>query len=70
MALSASRVQQAEELLQRPAERQLMRSQLAAAARSINWSYALFWSISDTQPGKGLSLFVCNDVARFYIQFS
>nr|CAB92300.1 transcription factor [Zea mays] len=51
MALSASRVQQAEELLQRPAERQLMRSQLAAAARSINWSYALFWSISDTQPG-------------------
>ncbi|CAD6260024.1 unnamed protein product [Miscanthus lutarioriparius] len=48
MALSASPVQE-EELLQ-PAERQL-RNQLAAAARSINWSYALFWSISSTQPG-------------------
>jgi len=49
MALSASPVQE-EELLQ-PAERQL-RNQLAAAARSINWTYALFWSISSThQPG-------------------
>jgi len=49
MALSASPVQE-EELLQPAAERQL-RNQLAAAARSINWSYALFWSISGTQPG-------------------
>ncbi|CAN6276572.1 unnamed protein product [Urochloa humidicola] len=31
-------------------ERQL-RNQLAAAVRSINWSYALFWSVSSTQPG-------------------
>ncbi|XP_066348580.1 anthocyanin regulatory R-S protein-like [Miscanthus floridulus] len=46
MALSASQVQ---EELQQPAERQL-RNQLAAAARSINWTYALFWSISSTQP--------------------
>ncbi|CAL5069337.1 unnamed protein product [Urochloa decumbens] len=35
---------------EQPPERQL-RKQLAAAARSINWSYALFWSISSTQPG-------------------
>jgi len=48
MALSASSPVQEE--LQQPAERQL-RNQLAAAARSINWSYALFWSISSTQPG-------------------
>ncbi|XP_066345548.1 anthocyanin regulatory R-S protein-like [Miscanthus floridulus] len=48
MALSASQFQ---EELQQPAERQL-RNQLAAAARSINWTYALFWSISSThQPG-------------------
>ncbi|CAL5026015.1 unnamed protein product [Urochloa decumbens] len=34
-----------------PPERHL-RKQLAAAARSINWSYAVFWSISSTtQPG-------------------
>ncbi|RLM74847.1 anthocyanin regulatory R-S protein-like [Panicum miliaceum] len=33
-----------------PPGRQL-RNQLAAAVRSINWSYALFWSISSTQPG-------------------
>ncbi|OEL21937.1 Anthocyanin regulatory Lc protein [Dichanthelium oligosanthes] len=46
VALAASPVQ--EELLQ--PERQL-RSQLAAAARTINWSYAIFWSISSTQPG-------------------
>nr|AAT42156.1 b1-2 [Sorghum bicolor] len=48
MALSASQVQ---EELQQAAERQLMRNQLAAAARSINWTYALFWSISSTRPG-------------------
>ncbi|KAF8702434.1 hypothetical protein HU200_032810 [Digitaria exilis] len=45
MALSASPVQ--EEL---QPERKL-RNQLASAVRSINWSYALFWSISSTQPG-------------------
>ncbi|ONM62470.1 anthocyanin regulatory R-S protein-like [Zea mays] len=45
MALSACPAQ--EELLQ-PAGRPL-RKQLAAAARSINWSYSLFWSISSTQ---------------------
>ncbi|CAL5069336.1 unnamed protein product [Urochloa decumbens] len=33
-----------------PPERQL-RNQLAAAVRSINWTYAVFWSISSTQPG-------------------
>uniref|UniRef100_A0A0D9X7H8 BHLH domain-containing protein n=1 Tax=Leersia perrieri TaxID=77586 RepID=A0A0D9X7H8_9ORYZ len=27
------------------------RSQLAAAVRSINWSYAIFWSISTSRPG-------------------
>ncbi|KAB8096424.1 hypothetical protein EE612_024871 [Oryza sativa] len=27
------------------------RSQLAAAARSINWTYAIFWSISTSRPG-------------------
>jgi hypothetical protein len=48
MAPSASPVQEG---LQQAAERQLMRNQLAAAARSINWTYAFFWSISSTQPG-------------------
>ncbi|KAG2567944.1 anthocyanin regulatory R-S protein-like [Panicum virgatum] len=45
MALPASLVRQ-----DVPPGRQL-RNQLAAAARTINWSYALFWSISSTQPG-------------------
>uniref|UniRef100_A0A0E0KTS1 BHLH domain-containing protein n=1 Tax=Oryza punctata TaxID=4537 RepID=A0A0E0KTS1_ORYPU len=27
------------------------RNQLAAAARSINWTYAIFWSISTSRPG-------------------
>ncbi|XP_072149963.1 uncharacterized protein [Setaria viridis] len=45
MALPASPVQ--EEL---QPESQL-RNHLAAAVRSINWTYALFWSISSTQPG-------------------
>ncbi|KAG0526971.1 hypothetical protein BDA96_06G192200 [Sorghum bicolor] len=49
MAPSASPVQEG---LQQAAERQLMRNQLAAAARSINWTYAFFWSISSTQPGR------------------
>nr|CAB3485388.1 unnamed protein product [Digitaria exilis] len=46
MALSASPPVQ-EEL---QTERRL-KNQLAAAVRSINWSYALFWSISSSQPG-------------------
>ncbi|PUZ48396.1 hypothetical protein GQ55_7G242100 [Panicum hallii var. hallii] len=45
MALSASLVRQ-----DVPPGRQL-RNQLAAAVRSINWSYAFFWSISNAQPG-------------------
>jgi len=45
MALPASLVRQ-----DVPPGRQL-RNQLAAAVRTINWSYALFWSISSTQPG-------------------
>ncbi|KAJ1272241.1 hypothetical protein BS78_06G187200 [Paspalum vaginatum] len=44
-ALSAPAVQE-----EHQPERQL-RYQLAAAVRSINWSYAIFWSISSTQPG-------------------
>lgn len=28
-----------------------LKKQLALAVRSIQWSYAIFWTISDTQPG-------------------
>uniref|UniRef100_A0A0E0MYE3 Uncharacterized protein n=1 Tax=Oryza rufipogon TaxID=4529 RepID=A0A0E0MYE3_ORYRU len=28
------------------------RKQLAAAVRSISWTYAIFWSISTTRPGE------------------
>ncbi|KAL6652250.1 hypothetical protein ACP70R_011175 [Stipagrostis hirtigluma subsp. patula] len=28
-----------------------LRNQLAAAVRSINWSYAIFWSFSSNYPG-------------------
>ncbi|CAN6276567.1 unnamed protein product [Urochloa humidicola] len=34
-----------------PTPERKLRNQLAAAVRSINWSYALFWSVSSTQPG-------------------
>jgi len=29
----------------------LLRKQLALAVRSVQWSYAIFWSSSLTQPG-------------------
>ncbi|CAN6249698.1 unnamed protein product [Urochloa humidicola] len=45
----ASSAPLAQEELQ-PAGKHL-RNQLAAAARSINWSYAIFWSISSGNPG-------------------
>ncbi|TVU14936.1 hypothetical protein EJB05_38433, partial [Eragrostis curvula] len=33
-----------------------LRSHLAAAVRSINWSYAIFWSISSCHPGNSMEL--------------
>ncbi|XP_062226390.1 anthocyanin regulatory R-S protein-like isoform X2 [Phragmites australis] len=45
MALSASPVHQDPQLGKQ------LRNQLAAVVRSINWSYAFFWSPSSTQPG-------------------
>lgn len=32
-------------------ENNLLRKQLALAVRSVQWSYAIFWSSSLTQPG-------------------
>ncbi|XP_062226402.1 anthocyanin regulatory R-S protein-like isoform X4 [Phragmites australis] len=45
LALSASPVHQ------EPQPGKQLRNQLAAVVRSINWSYAFFWSISSTHPG-------------------
>ncbi|CAM0908010.1 unnamed protein product [Alopecurus aequalis] len=49
MALSAPPSQ--EEPTQLPAPGKQFSSQLAAAVRSINWSYGIFWSISTSRPG-------------------
>lgn len=35
-----------------------LKKQLALAVRSIQWSYAIFWTISDTQPGYSKFLFL------------
>jgi hypothetical protein len=34
-----------------------LKKKLALAVRSIQWSYAIFWSISATQPGYSAFLF-------------
>ncbi|KAM0830574.1 hypothetical protein ACQ4PT_066125 [Festuca glaucescens] len=49
MALSAPPRQ--EEPTQLPSPGKQFRNQLAAAVRSINWTYAIFWSISTSRPG-------------------
>nr|ASR12250.1 MYC1 isoform I [Triticum aestivum] len=50
MALSVVRPCQEEPTLPPPTGTQFS-NQLAAAVRSINWSYAIFWSISTSRPG-------------------
>uniref|UniRef100_A0A453CNR9 Transcription factor MYC/MYB N-terminal domain-containing protein n=2 Tax=Aegilops tauschii subsp. strangulata TaxID=200361 RepID=A0A453CNR9_AEGTS len=50
MALPVVHPSQEEPTLPPPAGKQLS-NQLAAAVRSINWSYAIFWSISTSRPG-------------------
>ncbi|KAM3369337.1 hypothetical protein ACQJBY_017314 [Aegilops geniculata] len=50
MALPVVRPSQEEPTLPPPAGKQFS-NQLAAAVRSINWSYAIFWSISTSRPG-------------------
>ncbi|CAM0913494.1 unnamed protein product [Alopecurus aequalis] len=49
MALSAPRSQEEQARQLSPAKQ--FSSQLAAAVRSINWTYAIFWSISTSHPG-------------------
>ncbi|KAM0844315.1 hypothetical protein ACQ4PT_057146 [Festuca glaucescens] len=49
MALSARPSQ--DEPTQLPSLGKQFRNQLAAAVRSINWTYAIFWSISTSRPG-------------------
>ncbi|CAM0870660.1 unnamed protein product [Alopecurus aequalis] len=50
MALSTPPSRQVEAALQPPPGKQFSR-QLAAVMRSINWTYAIFWSISTIRPG-------------------
>ncbi|TVU14930.1 hypothetical protein EJB05_38427 [Eragrostis curvula] len=38
-------------LQEEPQQGKQLRNQLAAAVRSINWTYAVFWSVSSTHPG-------------------
>uniref|UniRef100_A0A0D9YAU3 Uncharacterized protein n=1 Tax=Oryza glumipatula TaxID=40148 RepID=A0A0D9YAU3_9ORYZ len=40
------------------------RKQLAAAVRSISWTYAIFWSISTTRPGSRLSSSSCREASN------
>ncbi|CAM0903400.1 unnamed protein product [Alopecurus aequalis] len=49
MALSAPLSQQERPTLPSPGKQ--FSSQLAAVVRSINWTYAIFWSISTSRPG-------------------
>ncbi|KAM0825243.1 hypothetical protein ACQ4PT_069685 [Festuca glaucescens] len=48
MALSAPLTQEEPTL---PSTGKQFRNQLAAAVRSINWTYAIFWSMSTSRPG-------------------